>query len=342
LIKKPLVSVVIPSYNDREIILPYYETIVAYLDKQNEYDFELVYVDDGSSDGSQETLKALAKQDSRVTYVELFRNYGQQRALFAGLSQSRGDYAVTLDGDYQYEPDVILQLLRAMGDEYDLASGIRRRRRDSIVDVISSRIGNAIITNILKIPLQDFGSVKAFSRRLVDRVLEMRHYYSDVHPTALSLRPKIIEIEVDHRERLLGKSHWNIWMRLRLYVDLHIAHKDDQFQKPFQWGAVTVILGVAGGAALMLYKALLSHQMTFVEIGFSAFAVIVFGFALMAWSLTMSFLTKIYKQNVFQEPYVISAVYGADDVTHRGSCVPRQSAGGASIAADDHDAATHQ
>lgn len=306
---KPLISVVLPSYNDRDIILPYYEVIVRELDAQQDYDYELIYVDDGSSDGSQQTLQALAARDPRVTFVELFRNYGQQRALFAGLAQSRGEFVVTLDGDYQYEPDVILTLVRALGERYDLASGIRQRRRDRLRDVLASRLGNAVIANVLKIPLKDFGSVKAFRRRLVDRVLAMKHYYSDVHPTALSLRPAVVEVEVAHRDRLLGASHWNVWMRIRLYVDLHIAYKDDQFQLPFQLGIMTALAGLVGGAALTLYKALLAHQMAYVEIWFLTFAVVVFGTALVGWSLTMSVLTKIYKQNVFREPYVVSAIY---------------------------------
>ena len=307
-----MVSVVLPSYNDCEIIQPYFEAIIATLRGQDAYRFELIYVDDGSTDGSRAVLKALAEREPEVSYVELFRNYGQQRALFAGLAQSRGDFVVTLDGDYQYEPEVILQLLNAMGSDYDLASGIRKRRQDKLGGALTSRIGNAVIANVLKIPLQDFGSVKGFSRRLVDRILAMRHYYSDVHPTALSLRPSIVEVEVDHRERYAGSSHWTFWMRLRLYVDLHIAYKDDQFQTLFQSGLIVAALGSLGGASLMLYKLLLSHQMSFVEIGFVTFMVVVFGLALTAWSLTMSFLTKIYKQNAFREPYLVSAVYGTD------------------------------
>lgn len=312
---KKLISVVLPSFNDRPIIQPYFEAITATMDGQDRYDYELIYIDDGSSDGSQEELRALAEAHPQVTYIELMRNYGQQRALFAGLTRARGDYVITLDGDYQYEPEVILQLVDAMGTEYDLASGIRNQRKDHLADILASRIGNALISNILKIKLQDFGSVKAFSRRVTDRVLGMKHYYSDVLPSALSLHPSCVEVRVDHRERLFGKSHWNIWMRLRLYVDLYVAYKDDQFQIPFQAGTMLSIFGAAGGVSLLLYKTILSHQMTYVEIGFAAFMVVALGFLVMAWSLTMSFLTKVYKQNVFSEPYVIREVFGVDDKT---------------------------
>ncbi|MGR8919340.1 MAG: glycosyltransferase family 2 protein [Gammaproteobacteria bacterium] len=310
---KSTISVVLPSYNDRGIVRPYYDAITELLAGQDDYDYELVYVDDGSTDGSQETLRQLAAADPHVTFVELMRNYGQQRALFAGLAQSKGDYVVTLDGDYQYEPDVILQLVNAMGSDYDMASGIRRKRRDRWTDVVASRVGNRIISDILNVRLADFGSVKAFSRRLVERVLEMRHFFSDVYPSACSLRPSTVEIEVEHRERLMGKSHWNIWMRLRLYVDLYVAYKDDQFQSPFRAGAVVSVLGLIGTVLLLGYKAVFGHSMSVTEIGFAGFVTVVLGFVVMAWSLTMTFLARIYKQNVFREPYMVRAVYRAPD-----------------------------
>ena len=144
---KPIISVVIPSYNDCSIIRPYYEAITSYLEQQQDYDYELIYVDDGSSDGSQRTLTEIANSDDKVIYIELMRNYGQQRALFAGLSESNGDFVVTLDGDFQYDPEVITQLANALGNTYELASGIRKGRQDKKLDMMVSRLGNAAIAN---------------------------------------------------------------------------------------------------------------------------------------------------------------------------------------------------
>ncbi|MGE0483638.1 MAG: glycosyltransferase family 2 protein [Gammaproteobacteria bacterium] len=316
---RPLISVVIPSYNDREIILPYFTAISATLDGQDEFDYELIYVDDGSSDDSQQVLRELAAGQQRVTYVELMRNYGQQRALFAGLSESKGDYVVTLDGDYQYEPEVILQLVAALRSGFDLVSGVRKQRKDNIKDVLTSRWGNAVIKAVLGIDVADFGAVKAFSRALVERILVLRHYYSDVYPTAYALRPTITEVPVDHRERLSGTSHWNTWMRLRVYADIYMAYTDDQFQTPFKLGANLSLLGATGGSALTLYKAVLSHAMSFVEIWFATFVVVVLGISAMAWSLTMALLSRIYKQNISRQPYAVRAVYGAGEASIRTS-----------------------
>ncbi|KGF71697.1 hypothetical protein DO97_16095 [Neosynechococcus sphagnicola sy1] len=230
---QPLISVVIPSYNDEPIIRPFYDAIVQTLGSQLDYGFELIYVDDGSVDPSPHTLSQLAKEDQRVTFIELCRNYGQQRALFAGLSVAKGDYVVTIDGDYQYPPEVILQLVQAMGHQYEMASGIRTHRRDNWCDILASKLGNLIIRKILAVNLQDFGSVKAFSRPLVDRILALRHYFSDVYPIALSLHPTFVEVKVLHKQRPSGRSHWNLWMRLKLYLYFYIGYSDDHFQIPF-------------------------------------------------------------------------------------------------------------
>lgn len=306
---KPLISVVIPSYNDESIIIPFYKAIVSTLESQNEYDFELIYVDDGSSDGSQETLAKLAEQEPRVTFVELFRNFGQQRALFAGLSIARGDYIVTIDGDYQYPPEVILQLISAMGNQYEMASGIRVNRKDKFLDVLLSKIGNNIIRKILHVKIQDFGSVKAFSRLLVDRILTMKHYFSDVYPAALSLHPSLIEVNVLHKPRPVGHSHWNFWMRLKIYLDLYVSYEDDQFQFLFRFGLLMSIGGFLFWVFMTLYKFLLSHEATFTEISVLCFIISMFGLNFTAWSLALSFMSRVYKQNIHSDPYIIKCIH---------------------------------
>lgn len=299
------VSIILPSYNDKIIIIPYYKAIIAEIEKQQDYDVEIIYVDDGSSDGSQDVLRDLAQQDSRVTFIELFCNFGQQRALIAGLMHSKGEYVVTLDGDYQYEPGVVFQLCNAMGDEYDMASGIRSQRKDSLIEIFLSKIGNILIRKVLGVPIVDFGSVKAFSRGLVLKVLEMQHRYADVYPSALSLRPRLVEVPVSHKKRYAGKSHWTVWKRIRLYFDLWIAYSNSSFQFFFKAGGMVMLLGLALMFIAPMYKAVLGHSATYFQILFIAFSTILLGFFISGWSLMMSLLTSIYKQNILNTPFVI-------------------------------------
>lgn len=306
---RKLISVVLPSYNDREIILPLYEAMCNEFKDHERYDYEIIYVDDGSSDGSQHTLKQLAEQDPSVTFIELFRNYGQQRALFAGLSIAKGDYVVTLDGDFQYGPEVVNQLVDAMGDEYDAASGIRTRRKDPLWGKLTSRVGNNFIRNILKVDIQDFGSVKAFSRDLVNQITAMKHQYSDVYPAALSLHPKLVEVPVIHKDRYAGSSHWNLFKRIRLYVDLFISYGDHQFDIIFKTGLTGLILTPILLVYLICHKLFFSHSLTYTEIIFISALSGAVSLFVSSWAIQMGYIIRIYKQNVSSSPVTLRKVH---------------------------------
>ena len=307
---RQLITIVLPSYNDKDIILPYYKAIVTEIESQDKYDVEMIYVDDGSEDGSQNVLREIAQNDKRVTYIELFCNCGQQRALVAGLEYSSGEYVVTLDGDYQYEPDVVFTLVELLDGDFEMASGIRVSRQDTIWEKFTSKLGNLVIRKTMGASIQDFGSVKAFKRSLVDKILQMRHRLGDVYPSALSLRPKIVEVKVKHKKRYSGKSHWDLWMRLRLYVDLYVIYSKTNFQLPFKIGILTMVAGTGVSILGMLYKFIIGHQASYFQILSFSIIIIFLGFLSMAWSLIMYLLIGIFKQNTFSDPYIIRSVVG--------------------------------
>jgi undecaprenyl-phosphate 4-deoxy-4-formamido-L-arabinose transferase len=310
--RKPLISVVLPSYNDAQLIEPFYGAIVNCLGGQERYDWELVYVDDGSRDNSVEVLERLAARDSRVTVVVFERNFGQQRALFAGLQRSRGDFAVLLDGDFQYEPRAILDLVDAMTPEHEMASGVRRDRKDDFWTVQASKIGNKLISRHLSSPLKDFGSVKALSRPLIDAVIEQSHTCADVHPTAFAMRPKTIQVEVVHLPRTTGRSGWGFWKRVKLFFDFYILVNTNHFSPMFSTGAALSALAVAFPPAQWLY-ARLSGAETDLLLGVAiALLLAISGAGLIAWSLAMSLMIKIYKQNTRMPPFRVRQV-----VSHR-------------------------
>jgi glycosyltransferase involved in cell wall biosynthesis len=306
--RKKIISVVLPSFNDDPIILPYYKAITDKLESQMKYDFELIYVDDGSHDGSPATLQALSESDPRVTYIELFRNYGQQRALFAGLAASKGDYVITLDGDFQYGPEVILQLVEAMSDKYDLASGIRIKRQDPPFERATSYIGNHLIQKIFHSDIKDFGSVKCFSRILVDKITSYRHCFSDVYPAALSLHPSTIEIPVEHRERPVGTSHWNLWMRLNIYLNLYATYSDSRMHLSLALGILTTLLGIFAIGAWSAYSLVGSVGIYFLPIFMLCLLVFFTGIIMSYTAIIIHYLLRIYLQNSFTAPFTIRKV----------------------------------
>ena len=299
-----LLSIVIPSFNDAPIVRPFHEAIVAELGKQGRWNWEIIYVDDGSSDNSPEILTEIAASDRRITALLLLHNFGQQRALFAGLDHARGDVVVIIDGDYQYEPSTILRLADAIGAGTDMASGIRENRRDPRSDRLFSAMGNRLLNLILEMQISDYGSAKAFSKELVGRIRRMRHHFSDVLPAALSLRPRIAEVVVTHRPRPSGKSHWNLWMRILLLLDTYVLYGHSRLNSGLKLGALLMLVAPA-----LAVVGLVGPGPWFVWFGAAIYTGTV-ACVLIAWSILMRLVMRLYRQNVSSEPYIVRARIG--------------------------------
>jgi len=157
----PDISVLIPVYNEIEGIDRCYTEVVKTLDADGR-SYEIVFVDDGSADGSTDKLAAIAARDPRVTFVKLRYNIGQQRAMFAALYYCRGRAVITYDSDLQFHPECLPALATKVLDGYDIVGGIRVRRKDHLFyNRIPSYVGRLLINRALRIKLQDFGAVKA-------------------------------------------------------------------------------------------------------------------------------------------------------------------------------------
>jgi len=220
----PELSIVIPAYNERENLEPLLAELRAALAAVAR-SYEIVLVDDGSSDGSDGWIAAEAQRDPRVVPIRLERNAGQSAALAAGLSRARGDVVVTMDADLQNDPADLPRLLAAL-DGADLVSGIRARRRDSWVRLLSSRIANGVRRGVLRDPVTDIGcSFKAYRRE----TLEGLPMFVGVHrflPALCVFRgAKMVEVPLSHRPRAHGTSKYGVGNRLwRGLVDLVGVH----------------------------------------------------------------------------------------------------------------------
>lgn len=294
--KKPLLSIIISSFNDREIIIPYFEAIASTLKGQTQYAWELIYVDDGSMDGSVETLKELAHQHSEVTAFELSRNFGQQKAFFVGMKHAHGDIIITLDGDYQYEPDSLLKLADKIQEGSDFVSGIRNKRRDPFLAKLTSRIGQFFIRRALRYPIKDFGSIKAYSRFLIEQIVKNENYCIMPHGMAFALTNRITEISVPHRARFSGRSKWTFTKRLHMYFDLFLAYSPYEATSLIKIGSYLILLGFLV-LSYLLYTSLIYEVSYFHSFkAVTALCLIAGGFSLIFSSLFLSFLLRIYRQ----------------------------------------------
>ncbi|MBA3823579.1 MAG: glycosyltransferase family 2 protein [Ktedonobacterales bacterium] len=216
----PAISLVIPVYNECESVRPLYEGIVASMESTGET-FEIVYVDDGSTDGSFEALKALHAADPRVHVIRFRRNFGKSPALLAGFSHSRGDIIFTMDADLQDDPAEIPQFLEQIRVGYDLVSGWKFPRLDPISKTFPSKIFNTIVSSTTGVHLHDMNcGFKAYRRELIDEL----KLYGELHrfiPVMAKWRGfSITEVKVKHHPRQFGKSKFGAKRFLRGFLDL--------------------------------------------------------------------------------------------------------------------------
>jgi glycosyltransferase involved in cell wall biosynthesis len=209
----PALTVVIPAYNEEANVDPCYRELVGVLEGQG-HAFEVVFVDDGSTDGTADALRRLARADPRVRILRFRHNAGQTAALDAGFRAARGAIVVTMDADLQNDPHDIPKLLAALPGQ-DAVCGWRVDRRDPWAKRIASRVANSVRDRFTRDGVHDTGcTLKAFRREAIQRL----HLYRGMHrflPALLQMEGlRVTEVPVSHRPRRAGVSKYGNWQRL--------------------------------------------------------------------------------------------------------------------------------
>jgi len=206
-------SVVIPIYNERENLVPLEEKLNETLPKLD-LNYEVVFVDDGSLDGSEELIRTLKKKNPHLRLIRFTKNFGQSAAFVAGFRASRGQIIVTMDADLQNDPADIPTLLDEI-EKFDVVCGWRHKRNDPWIKKISSKIANSVRNRLSDETIADTGcSLKAFRRECFDSIT----LFNGMHrffPTLIKMEGfRVTEVKVSHHSRLHGKSKYNIRNRL--------------------------------------------------------------------------------------------------------------------------------
>lgn len=262
------ISVVIPIYNERDSILPLYQAIVRSLEPLHEA-WEIVFVDDGSGDGSQAQLEDLAAVDRRVRIIELRRNYGQTAAIQAGVGEATGDVVVMLDGDLQNDPADIPMMLAKLAEGYDVVHGWRRDRQDAWLNRrLPSLIANRIISRATGFPVHDLGCTLKAIRREIAQELEL---YGEMHRFIPILAhwhgARCVEVVTRHHPRRFGKTKYGIGRTPRVLLDLiTVKFMLDYLASPMKlFGMIGLVCGAAGllsGLVTLLMKIVGGVDMT--------------------------------------------------------------------------------
>jgi undecaprenyl-phosphate 4-deoxy-4-formamido-L-arabinose transferase len=247
----PEVSVVITVFNEAGSLEELCRRAVAALDGR---DFELIFVDDGSSDGSFGVVERLHEEDARIHGVRLKRNFGQHPAMHAGLVRARGEIVVTMDGDLQNPPEDLPKLIAAVEAGSDVASGRRAARRDSWGRTLPSRLINGMLRRFTGVAISDFGcAFNAYRRDAVEPVLGAIGKQKFTKALVLSTGASVVEVDVGHAARA-GASRYS---PLRL-VSTALAVLAGFWPQPIQWiglllGTISTLLALALGCWGIVY-----------------------------------------------------------------------------------------
>ena len=214
-------SVVVPVFNEEKNINILYQELIDVLIKLD-LTFEIIFIDDGSTDKSLAILSELQENDSRIVVISFRKNFGQTAALSAGFDYARGDIIITLDGDLQNDPKDIPKLLQKLSKGYDIVNGWRFDRKDSFFSRrLPSIIANKIISYSTNVKLHDYGcTLKAFRKEITQNIKLYGEMHRFIPAIASGMGSEVAEVKVNHRERKFGKSKYGISRTIRVILDL--------------------------------------------------------------------------------------------------------------------------
>jgi glycosyltransferase involved in cell wall biosynthesis len=311
---EPDVSVFLPVFNEEPNLRPLHAKLDEAL-KVLRRSAEIVYVDDGSSDGSLKILREIAETDPRVRVVALRRNYGQTAAMAAGIDAARGKVLIPMDADLQNDPADIKRLLDKLDEGYDVVSGWRKNRKDKMVTrKIPSMIANRLISWIGGVPLHDYGcSLKAYRQESLQdvRLYGEMHRFIPIYASWAGAR--VTEIPVEHHPRTMGKSKYGLSRTVKVVFDLITIKFMASYQtKPlylFGWaGLLTFAISFFSAVLACLMKwARWPHHADFVQtpLPILAMVTLVLGVQLFLMGLLAEMLVRTYHESQAKPIYAV-------------------------------------
>lgn len=312
--EKLSISVVIPLYNEEESIPMLHERLTAALQSYGA-PYEIIIVDDGSSDNSYNLLAAQAANDHHMKVIRLRRNFGQTPAFSAGFDLAIGDVIITLDADLQNDPKDIPMLMAEIDNGYDVVSGWRKDRQDRYLDrKLPSMIANRMISNVTDVRLHDYGcSLKAYRRDVLKHV----HLYGELHRFIPALAGQVggtvTEVAVDHHARQFGTSKYGIGRTVRVVLDLiNVWFLGTYATRPIQvfggMGLISGGIGVLIGFYLTFVKIFSGQDIGSRPLLLLAVLLVVIGVQLITMGLLGEMITRTYYESQDKPIYFVRDV----------------------------------
>ncbi|MCC6393384.1 MAG: glycosyltransferase family 2 protein [Bryobacterales bacterium] len=250
-----MISIVIPIHNEEPAILPLYDRLTTVMEGMRK-PYEILFVDDASTDRSFELLANLVETDPRLKVIRLRRNFGQTAALSAGFDEAQGEVIVSLDGDLQHAPEDIPNLLAKIEEGYDIASGWRKNRIDNAVTrKIPSRIANWLMSRASGLDLHDFGTTfKAYRAEILKDINLYGELHRFIPALASQYGARVAEVPIRNTPRLSGASHYGLSRTFRVLYDIiTIKFLLSYFTRPMHFFGTAGLAGTGLGGLIMFY-----------------------------------------------------------------------------------------
>jgi len=314
------VSVIIPVYNEREVLSELVKILFDTLRDQS-YSWEILFIDDGSTDGSFQHLKSIAEENpEHIIVIGLRRNFGQTAAIAAGIDHATGDILVLMDADLQNDPTDIPLLLMKIEEGYDVVSGWRVNRKDNFITrVLPSKLANKLISWVTGVHLHDYGcTLKAYRKDILTGFRLYGEMHRFIPAYAADVGAKITEVEVKHHPRKFGKTKYGIERTLKVVLDLFtVKFLISYSQKPlYLFGGLGLFL-LLGGFGILFF--LLIRRLGFGISPFdsplfpSSILIVLMGFQSILMGLIAELLVRTYHEAQDKPTYSIRKIINKDN-----------------------------
>ncbi len=315
----PEISVFLPVYNEEPNLRPLHAKLDEAL-KSLRRSAEIVYVDDGSTDGSLKILREISEFDPRVRVVALRRNYGQTAAMAAGIDAAKGNVLIPMDADLQNDPADIVRLLEKLDEGYNVVSGWRKNRKDKMVTrKLPSMMANRLISWIGGVPLHDYGcSLKAYRRESLQDVRLYGEMHRFIPIYAAWAGARVTEIPVEHHARTMGKSKYGLSRTFKVIFDLMTIKFMASYQtKPIyvfgSFGMLAFAISFLGGLYAVFLKII--HKADFVQTPLPILSIVMFavGVQFLLMGLLAEMLVRTYHESQAKSIYAVRERLGFND-----------------------------
>jgi dolichol-phosphate mannosyltransferase len=309
---KPRVSVGIPIHNEEEVLPELLARLTAVLDTLPGGPHEVLFVDDGSTDGSRRALIDVARRDSRVKVIALSRNFGHQAALGAAIDHAAGDALVLMDGDLQDEPEIIPELVRRYEAGADVVYTRRASREEGLMLRLAYKVYYRIVASLSEVPLPlDSGDFSLLSARVVGALRHMPERQRYLRGLRAWIGFTQVGVDVQRRARASGKPKYTTWRLIQLAVDGICSFSI----VPLRTATVTGLVAIAAAVAFSLYAIYMRIVVGAVPAGFTASLVVMTwlsGVQLLSLGVIGEYLGRVYGETKGRPTYVIAEIVGGD------------------------------